>query len=827
MMLPTTDDKEVPRKRSKISRACDACRRKKIRCDAEYLALALKVAKLCTNCTKAGEKCTFSRVPMKRGPLKGYIRDLVDRMDEDPYHTRPRLKLVDAPPYAAPALPVLLVKPMLHRLPFPAAAATGATLPIILPPLLGAQPLTQPVKLSVPVNKASGSISPHTGLSALNKTKLPDSRILGPLWKVPYEMPTLLVAGLATSSPGSANGISFESRRSSVDSISSILTSGSRLRLPSLKPLVSVNSDTGVFDLDTDETYPPARAYSASLSPRNSVSSLLSLNGKVSSMLNISPPGQTLFAQPLPQQLGSSSRYQFPPLNQAQASPFQSAQPGPHPNEPVAIPLNPLEYNLHAYYSKFHLNFPILPFNEAVVPRLVAALLNESPQALQVLQLFNAALNNLIHYQFVPLEKLVGLLRHFLSLYPFNHYGLAAKDDLLIVMFASLIIINYTILLKGEVYSLGVSITAGVFNDFKVLENFADHCRSPNALDPDDIKIYLPRLYLCLFVIDNCSSVSFGCQSQLAGSFDLLTDNVAKIFPDHVAKLPFKSNLSAAKMLHTLIGMRGQVVYSTSSLPKKYPRLAASLSFEEPTFGLLWGNMICDKYELYNFLLELVNFFESLNDSKTEDDDTVEHLYDYQLKTSRLVKKLTQSILSFANYVSTIYSQTNSPSSPQCYNLINPFFNVSFGQSFKLIKACKLLVDSLIEHVNDNEIITRSVKINNDLSIAFNLLVSNLNNNFNSVVNAKNSLNNQAKSNGFSQAFPPANNPANVNGLGVTCMSLISNKLDLYGLSFTNVPAKAELSSKEDYKKNLSAWKKEFMSTIVSFVLNEGIDGWY
>ena len=64
------------RRRNKNSRACDECRRKKIRCDSANEAST----DVCTNCIKTGAICQFSRQPMKRGPNKGYIKGLADRV---------------------------------------------------------------------------------------------------------------------------------------------------------------------------------------------------------------------------------------------------------------------------------------------------------------------------------------------------------------------------------------------------------------------------------------------------------------------------------------------------------------------------------------------------------------------------------------------------------------------------------------------------------------------------------------------------------------------------------------------------------------------------
>jgi hypothetical protein len=56
-----------PRKRSKVSRACDECRRKKIKCDAQSDTGETP----CSSCARSNIRCLFSRIPQKRGPSKG------------------------------------------------------------------------------------------------------------------------------------------------------------------------------------------------------------------------------------------------------------------------------------------------------------------------------------------------------------------------------------------------------------------------------------------------------------------------------------------------------------------------------------------------------------------------------------------------------------------------------------------------------------------------------------------------------------------------------------------------------------------------------------
>ncbi|KAK8203446.1 hypothetical protein BKA81DRAFT_94513 [Phyllosticta paracitricarpa] len=72
------------RKRSKVSRACDECRRKKIRCDAT----SENGPEACTSCKRTGARCQFSRQPQKRGPSKGYIKELADRLSRLEYEAQ-------------------------------------------------------------------------------------------------------------------------------------------------------------------------------------------------------------------------------------------------------------------------------------------------------------------------------------------------------------------------------------------------------------------------------------------------------------------------------------------------------------------------------------------------------------------------------------------------------------------------------------------------------------------------------------------------------------------------------------------------------------------
>jgi hypothetical protein len=60
-------------KRRKVQRACDLCRRKKIRCDGAHSS---RRNKKCSNCVESKTDCTYVEAAKRRGPPLGYIETL-------------------------------------------------------------------------------------------------------------------------------------------------------------------------------------------------------------------------------------------------------------------------------------------------------------------------------------------------------------------------------------------------------------------------------------------------------------------------------------------------------------------------------------------------------------------------------------------------------------------------------------------------------------------------------------------------------------------------------------------------------------------------------
>lgn len=838
--LANNENISAPRKRSKVSRACDACRRKKIRCDAELSSSMQTVTKICNNCVKNNEKCTFSRVPLKRGPSKGYIRDLEDKL-ESSSRTRKKSYLLDSKSQPLPypnsmqrnsVTGITTTSPPTTST---AMSKSGSGSHIVLPPLIGSYPqpkinVLPPAVTSVKnIEQGSNPSSPlnsHNLNGILNPSTIEQQRsnstttsttpsnsyhvthsppIQGPFWKVPYEMPG------NNNSNNNSNSNSFinnHNRKLSVESISSNSSNGSRSRLPSLKNSNSISSDMAISDSDDDfysvRSYKQSRQSSQSLSPRNSISSLSSLNGRMNKNLIVTQQPtshQQVIISPHEQPVAPQNMFYSTPPQVVNAAGYQTHfQHGSYGPPTFTKPQISIEQNLSTYYSKFHDNFPILPFEQKLILNILDNLVpNDQTKAL--VDLFNHSLTNLNNFHFQNINDNISLILRVLQLYPFNNFGIKLNDNILILFFSSLVLINYSILLNGDTYSLGISLTASILNDFKVLENFNNLINDKaQDLEPDDIKLYLPKLYYCLSIMNSIYCLSFGIQStiQTNNLVENLYIKLPNLIPMNINNREI-INFKIAGLLKEIITLRDKIAYSSlKNDDKKYKIEWEDVTSVQQThnFASLFISLIKDKYDLHGYLDELRGILNKMDSMDENDKNTI---YGYHFRLCKFIKKLTQSVINLANYISTISSQnptTNSPgTSNNKYNneLLSPILNISFGQAYKIIKHCKLIIDCLIKFTNDSELTNKLIKINNDLSIAFNLLNSNFNKPF---------------------------NPSVI--LGQISMNLIKNKVDFYNLNFN-------IANIEPIKEPnlISLWKYEFLNSVMTFIDKEDSEGWY
>ncbi|CAI5759474.1 unnamed protein product [Candida verbasci] len=683
---------DPPRKRSKISRACDSCRRKKVKCNADYSQALQKVTKICTNCEKNKEDCLFSRTPLKRGPSKGYIRELEEKVDINN----------KKPPTNEQQQQQQQQQQQLHNkpLPFP-QQSTSSKSSIILPPLVGYATSSVPQKLS-PTHQSSNPSSPRTqqhsisGLlnnenTALKKsdsttaTSTNSPPIQGPFWKVPYELPqsSLSRKSSITSISSANNNDNTLRRRSSIDSISSTSTNGSRL--PSIKPMCSNDyiTDSESEDYYSVKSYNSRpvviRSNSQSLSPRNSITSLSSLNNRVNQFLNITPtPSPNVpYQQHIP-----------PPQQQHQ---FQQLQVPP-PQAQFLPPINPLDLNLKLYYEHFHSAFPILPFNSNLIIDIIK---DSNSLHLQdwLVELFNISLNNLMNFKLIPISQSINLFQRLIQAYPIESPTTSFSNSSLIFYLSSLVLISYTLMLNGDSYNQSISVTNSILNDYRVIEKFINYNNQQNNPDLDNIVNYFMKLYYLLNVIDGINSLQLGQfkNINIPNNFNSFINSKINTFlpkDDQIIKVN--------QLLNLLIENQHNLIFNQVSKLQVPPQVESS-----NTIFTFFNSFIIEKNQVINYIYELKS---QLTNSNFDNDD----LLDCNVTLIRHLKKFTNSILSFSN---------------QNVALFSPILNIAICQLFKNIKFIKLVIENI---KCNNEMSKRLDKINNDLSISFNLLTLNI-----------------------------------------------------------------------------------------------------
>jgi hypothetical protein len=875
-----TDEKRdtSPRKRSKISRACDSCRRKKVRCDGEFSTSDSRVLKPCTNCEKNHSECAFLRVPMKRGPLKGYIRDLEERLE----HARPRKQssgtngaagaafmlpasesstLSDtdaakagglgsptapqngrakgssgslAPEAAAPrfgvsaspvgplpfmhhsrhnsSLPPPIVPHLAPLPPMGGSPATptgqpgphsGPTGPIVLPPLAafgafgayGAHSAL-PSMAGVPsLARPAGSPAPQPPFGPAQPVPSMGNKsppIQGPFWKVPYEMP------------------SVSDRRSSVESISlaaSAVSDGSLRLLRSRLPVRTASGDTALSDSDDDYYLVNSFSHSSqSVSPRASVSLLSSLNGRLSGVkVQLHAPHDEQFPPAPP-----------PPPPQGQSQAFFASQPkvptfqfGALPYQPKHSPgwgglgfpsahsshsslsshpglleqlqrgweeqrelkerarerererelqwqgrtqpaLALLREGLDAYYQHFHATLALLPSQ----PHLEQLLATLPATATPFVELLNVALHNLVHFRRTALGDYVRVLTELVALYPFD----LRSEALVVVFFLALMLTNYAVVMRGEFHLVGLSVVSGMLSDLRVLEGAAA-APSLGAHLLDLLVVFLPRVYVAAVLLLVVHALGFATQRSVS---PLERGLLAQ--PD-LALWAASPCLGVVPLLVELLALRD------APLRELRRHVAQRLDAAAQRGGAAAALSVWAFLELTRCKLAVLDYLDEIALDSNLDGEA---LHDHHLKLCRIVKGLASAIAQVAANV-------------QGAPVASPLTGLAVCQLYKLIKLSKMITDSVTRTTNDCDLLTRCVKIHNDLLGSYSLLNASL------------------------------CSPLPV--LGPVALVMCRSRLEQFQLDFSAPVAKTAA-------RGVQAWRAEH-ALVTQFVDREAVEGWY
>ena len=527
------------------------------------------------------------------------------------------------------------------------------------------------------------------------------------------------------------------------------------------------------------------------------------------------------------------------------------------------IPLNPLDLNLKLYYERFHTIFPILPYDSRIIYNILND--KSQPPWDWLIEVFNHSLNNLINFQQVELQSSIGIFIRLIQSYPFPSETTTTTitDNSLILFFSSLIILSYTNLINGDQYNAGISFTSSVFNDYKICERFIDQITNNKKdndinvdVDVDNIVNYFTKLYYCLNLIDNLNSLTLGTNKNLH------LQRIIKFLNHHKKKfLQINNNnnnnnnnsiLNDCEIFDQLVEMRDKfitidntnyqgdddvneiinidLINFNESKSSIHNNTNSNNNNNDDQFLKYFHQLIIDKYKIFKIILQFTKTNTSTSSSTTTtingttisnisnngNNNSIE-INSFNQELFNLIKSSNDNILNFANYISTTNNNNNNNNntSPKTSNsnsnfsyLIinnNPILNLSICQLFKSIKLHKLIIDKLPPPTTTTTTISNDLdidRLNNQLSISFNLLNLNLQN-----LKIGNMIN-QILQNKFNQLYKfQFNKSTNNNDIDVDVDDVDDIDMDV-----------------DIYK--LNQWYDELNHVIVPFIIQDFKDGW-
>ncbi|TID30026.1 hypothetical protein CANINC_001395 [Pichia inconspicua] len=474
-----------PRKRSKVSRACDECRRKKVKCDAMLDPSSDTIIKKCTNCEKNKDSCLFTRVPLKRGPNKGFNKKQSSTTNSSSSVQMKRIlsKNQQLKPTATPTIQDGDNDQLKHYIAFP------QTLP------------NSQMNLHLQQNQ-------QIILPPLNSTKFPinpaTSNQPGMFWKVPSEMPNL-----SSNIGGNRRRKGSIGSTNSFDSNSSFNSSkrSNSYRSPS-RPNIENSDSEEEFMNNMPHRYSnpsfmvpfpipnqsPRQSFAnESINIRNdqrpSISSILSSNSSISIL-----PTSNSFKPPMP----------------VQATSFI-------PNKTYSLDL--IFNMLDNYYILLYPQYPLIPDIEIIKTALQSII--ETNDAAIVIAIFVLSLESFILPNKIGDGSLSIDTENIKNAFELALKAYSSKSTIQntiqskIILSTAFSLLNYAIILSHFDYSIGFGIAFSFHKDWLIFKDGYDNPCFMNLIQ----SVVLDSLYTLYYGVPRSTTVCFAIDSGFINSF--------------------------------------------------------------------------------------------------------------------------------------------------------------------------------------------------------------------------------------------------------------------------------------------------------------------
>lgn len=660
----STSAEEQPQRRTKVSRACDCCRRKKIKCDGIVAADTQKPRHQCTNCSKTGEVCEFTRVPLKRGPMKGYNKKKPEQLS----------------PPASAHIPKQIS-------------------PVILPPLNSIQvsPQNAPPMLS---SRQRSNSNTSTNNNAAN-----NAGGMTLFWKpLPTDLPT-----------------SISSRRVSIDSDYSFGSNGSRKRLS--KPSSPYQSSDYS---DSDEEYsnpkrfnrpfqipsfdPPMMVMPNRTTPRNSITQ---------KMPQI--PQQQHHHGSVSSSVGSINRGFQNLMNASQitsSSPTPISSPILSPSSAASWPeiFNNVNNLLDVYFNRFHQQYPLIPTKDIL--NNFNQLDNTDINHLKIAQIFESSLNILTNKGSI---KQIDENFQIICSFALNNSFIKENLALMEIFTTSLSLLNFSILSLNEMYSFGFTVSFGFFRDWLTFNGSFNDLNFNNLINV----VLFDNLFSLNFGTPRCSTICFSIDENFISNYlknSLLNNNQnLEYFNISFDLLVYGNKLQNVNSIENFLSLGKplglefkfiQILNINNELVIYCQNILQQLTEQTEDQG--------DEDQLNDFLLNaqlnFSKFIKKINNTIDEQIDDLEMFNNHPLvsiilikcfKILRNLKFFIKSILKLNDFIQlNSNNDLNDPLNPSFkFIKINELINLNLNRCFKLNFFVDKKFDNLIKiliKINDN-----------------------------------------------------------------------------------------------------------------------------
>lgn len=656
---PNTPPSSTIKKRSKVSRACDSCRKKKIKCDAIFNLETNKVDNKCSNCSKNNDICQFTRIPLKRGPVKGYNKRKSNQNSSiDDTNIESNNNNNNGSSGGGGVTDDINLTERQIKLPL----NPNSYSPVILPPInTFTSPTSQQQQVQQQVQSQPPPLPPQPPVfniqrpTSSNSNSNSNNGIMSQqtmFWKAP---PTDLPINSSITSPPPNRRLSIDSNFSfgrKRNSRSSLIYQSSDYS-DSDEEFQNPKKLNRPFQIPLDQQQFAAvtanRNFSTSSSPRNSINK--SSFSNTNSLGSINRGFQNLMSQQSKAVVKSQSRSQSQISSNRNSIQSINLNGSKRQWQEIWNNINGL---MDLYYSKFHYQYPIMASKDIIMNSCFKM---DHEEHLKIFELLETSLSILVNsdeYSILEIHNCFELISTFYLSSEFIKSNKFAIE----IFTTCLSILNLCVLLSGYKYSFGFSISFAYFRDWLIFNEPVDNLNFNNLIN--------------IVLLDNLFSLFFGTPRGSTICFSIDYKFAINFFENGIlTNLPNVNNEFLKISMNLLIyGNQLQNVNSIENLLK--------LKMNGLDFKFL---------QILNFNNELMYFCNGLNNGlnqfNSDDDIIIEFILTMELNISKFVKKLNNIIDEQIDDLEMYFN--------------NPLVSIIIIKCSKILRNLNIFVKSIIQ----------------------------------------------------------------------------------------------------------------------------------